>query len=287
MQRISQAINWIRYSITLLLLVSLMGCLGKQIVPGGKSAALDPHPGIHDDRETSGNDSAKPGGTNLAVAPAICKELEKPCTATPAATFCELPEITGTVLVPGNRPYAFGANECEARKGVLEQVCKRGIDIKSASAIKCKAGGSGGKCPVTPRMCITVYDPRFCVATSYAGQAIPADTRLAGWGANECVAREELANIACAQNLNPDLVQGVSCSRQAEFRGDCPPLQPACDPGDNTAHDCEVGISAPGGSKISAQGASKCLARFNLDFQICLAGQSPAAMAQRVSCRQK
>ncbi len=287
MQRIAQPINWRRYSSAFLLLVSLTGCLGKQIVHGGKSAALDPHPGIHDDRETAGNDSAKPGGTNLAVAPAICKELEKPCTAAPTPTFCELPEISGAALVLGSRPHAFGPSECEARKSVLEQTCKRGMDIKSMDAIKCKPDGSGRKCPVTPRMCVAVFDPRFCVAANYAGEAIPAGVRLAGWGPNECVARGAMANIACAQNLNPDLVQAVSCNRQAGYRGDCPPLQPACDPGDNKAHDCEVEIAASGGSKISAEGPSKCVARFNLDLKICLSGQSPSALTQQVSCRQK
>lgn len=288
MQRMSRPTD-LRFflGLNILLMAALPACLGKKIVHGGKSAGSSAQEEVRPDALPQGSDGTKPAGSGLSTPPAICRELEKACAPGGAATFCELPEIAGTLLMVGSRPHSFGANECEARKGVLEQACKRGMDVKAMDAIKCRADASGRRCPVAPRMCIALFDPARCSAAKYGGEAVAAGVLLSGWGANECVARGELEKITCAQNLNPDLVQGVSCARQTRYRADCPPLQPTCDAGDNKTHTCEVDLPAVPSTKLSAEGAGKCVARFNLEMRICLAGHSPAELSQQVTCRQK
>lgn len=287
-RKMSRTTNFLVRTSAVLLPFIVAACLGKKIIHNEKSSGFGTAQPVGESRGSEADDGAKPAGdTNLANRPEICKQLDVPCVTSNAATFCELPEVAGATLVLGNRPHAFGAGECEARKAVLDQACKRGIDIKALDTIKCKADASGGKCPVTAGLCIALFAPARCYAAKFNGGQIPAGVRLAGWGANECVARTELSKTTCAQNLNPDHLQEVTCKAQERYQGDCPPPQPSCDASDTAAHECDVEMSTSPGGKLVAEGKGKCMARFNLDVQVCLSGQSPTEVSAKVSCRQK
>lgn len=279
-----------------LALAMVSACLGKQTVRSSRGQGGDANgfpiqesiapvdPGM----KGGAGEGASSGGAAL-IKPDICKELAKVCPAGGVATFCELREFSGTVLTPGHRPHAFSLNECQARKAVLSEACNRGWDVKALDVIKCAPDASGQKCPVVPHMCTTEFLPSRCTAQRYAGSATPPERPLVAWGGNSCVARIELAQEACSRNLNPELLQDISCQGQDRYAGDCPPIQPSCDAADSTPAACEVD-SNPGdvaNVKLSADGNGKCQARFNLNMRVCVAGLSPNEVFSRVSCRTK
>ncbi len=275
--------------LTVMCALVLASCLGKKTIRSEHSGSVAS--GGAGVQETVSPDApgTKGGADSEAPRAAICKELEKSCPQESKQTFCDLREFSGVVLTPGHNSYAFAGNECEAKKLVLAAACSRGWDIKTMDAIKCTADASDQKCPVTPGICVTLFDPTRCVAGGDNVNPAGLDAPLVAWGSNSCIARFELSKVACSRNLNPARLQNIVCERQPKYAGDCPPVQPSCDRADVETSVCEVD-SAPGlatNEKISAEGSGKCLAKFNLDLRVCMAGLSPSELSRLVVCRKK
>ena len=276
----------------LLFCLSISGCQVRRVIDARGRAASEAGGGnVQEPVGSSGGEADSTKGGQVLVEggvpnkPEICSALEKPCESGGTPSFCSVSEIAGARL---NAPYKLAAHaksECEARKAVLDSACKRGIDIKSLDTISCGPDKSEGKCPAEAGMCITLYDPSRCVASNYADAALNADEKVAGWGSNSCVARIEMRRFACSLNQNPDKLSDVQCERVPNFQGDCPPVQPACDVADKTPATCEVAVGAAP-AKVTANGSGACLARFNLEWQLCLAGHSPAALVNSIKCDQ-
>ncbi|MEY4631804.1 MAG: hypothetical protein RIQ81_1924 [Pseudomonadota bacterium] len=278
-----------RTTFAVLFLLAFSGCQVRRVINGrtdaNRSAAEAPS-GL-DEAIAAGvpvKGGQGPGGSTEGR-PAICAELEKPCAGGENATFCSLKAIPGVNFNEPSRIYAHAKSECEARNQVLASACKRGIDIKALNAISCEADKSEGKCPVEAGICITLYDPHKCVAAKFGDQALAGDALIVGWGGNSCVARGDMRRFACSRNINPERLADVSCDRMASFQGDCPPVQPGCDVADKVATACEV--TPPGGEKLTSDAEGACLARFKLDWQLCLGGHSPAALVNQIKCAKK
>jgi hypothetical protein len=278
-------------------LVSLNGCQGRYLLQNNISGAgrvssdeLAAKVGEVAAEEDGDAISVKGGRLLFSEAPGkfpvLCSELKKKCDKQSSPSFCFVDEISGVRLNDHARLFAHGKSECEARRAVIEIACNRGIDLKSLDAISCGADNSDGKCPVDSGICVTLYEPARCVAKKYAGDLLATDSFVAGWGANTCVARMEMGRFACSRNLNPEKLGDVKCERMVSFQGDCPPVQPACDLGDKTPTNCEASFNGEVG-KLTSSAASACLARYKIEWQLCLAGQSPAASINSIKCTQR
>ena len=278
----------------LILLMAVSACMGKRTIrsenAGSNSGSNTGQDAVAVQAPTSPVlPGTKVGADGTTSRPAICKEAEKACQPDATPRFCELREFDGVVLTQGHNTYAYGAGDCETRKAILVEACNHGWDIKTLSAIKCSADATDHKCPVVPGICTTQFEPSRCSATKYVQTDIAANEPMVAWGANVCVARYELSKRACSRNMNPLSLDGISCESQARYTGDCPPVQPSCDSVDIKASICEVETAAgeQPSIKVSGEGPGLCLARFNLDLHVCMAGLSPGVVSSRVTCRAK
>lgn len=116
--------------------------------------------------------------------------------------------------------------------------------------------------------------PYRCTAYRYEGKLLASSRQLLSWGNNPCEAKKSLLKQACESNLDPDLLESVSCV-PALNNAKCPVPAKACPATEKPTRcfarnykDLDLDLI----NRPEAWGKNECEARQNLSIVACRNG---------------
>jgi hypothetical protein len=116
--------------------------------------------------------------------------------------------------------------------------------------------------------------PFRCIAYRYDGKLLDNKDQVISWGENPCEAKRNLHVQACANQLNPDQLDSVSCSPDSS-NGKCPRVVKKCPSKVNPTR-CFAQVyrdqDLDWSSRPQAWGKNECEARQNLEITACRNG---------------
>jgi len=147
--------------------------------------------------------------------PNECPPADAPCPEIYAPSYCRARAYQDEPLMEDQTIRAWGENSCVAKLALAGEACRSGKSPAAMSGVECIPDVSRGKCPFQRKICTMDVSPKVCTAMRYAGQVIePGEggaTQLVATGSNECDAKNNLMQLACIKNLDPDKVGGITC----------------------------------------------------------------------------
>jgi len=210
-----------------------------------------------------------------------CPAETRACSEEWNPTRCTAEGHEGEALVLYGRLMAWGDNPCLAREKLRVAACAAGVLPSQLERLSCIPDVSQGRCGTEPKPCAEepAAQPRICVLRKYAGQATAGDSALAGFGLNECLARQALDVELCGHNLDPMRIENVECAAD-DTGGECPPTTGRC-PAGGEATKCAVVVSSASSPNLNleANGRNLCEAQVRLRLAACRVNRRPSMLA--------
>lgn len=140
-------------------------------------------------------------------------------------------------------------------------------------------------CPHKEAVCPEVYAPSVCVVDSYDSKSLPESDILRIWGQNSCMAKSDLAVLACQRGLDPAQFGDIKCSPDAS-KGKCPPVRSICTMNYQPSR-CVAKAYGDQDLKssqfVEASGSNECDARNNLLMAACVRNLNPEKLG-KITC---
>jgi len=255
-------------------LSSLVGCRVFSGKPAGSHIAEVPSPTILDANWRMKDEAA------LARE---CPPIDTICASTGAPVFCQVKTYKNKLLHVSEHLSVHASSACAARTEINKISCDLKMVPSQLGAMQCVPDGSASNCPVSEGECDDTISYKTCYADSYGTQVVKRTPGLFGRGINECDARQNLVQVTCKNNLNPELLTEISCEDDPTA-GECLNLRHLCtDERKKTL--CRV-ILAEGNAlrqEIKGEGDSRCEAMMALHREACSLHLKPSVL-DRVIC---
>lgn len=140
-------------------------------------------------------------------------------------------------------------------------------------------------CPHKEAVCPEVYAPSVCVVDAYDSKPLPEAAIMRIWGQNSCMAKSDLAVLACQRGLDPAQFGDIKCSPDAS-KGKCPPVRSICTMNYQPSR-CVAKAYGDQDLKssqfVEASGSNECDARNNLLMAACVRNLNPEKLS-KITC---
>jgi hypothetical protein len=153
------------------------------------------------------------GASEETLDPGLCDAGARVCGKELSPVHCKIPAAQAVSDKPGSEfIHGWGNNECLAKQAVVAQACELKLESRSLKQILCTPDPSEGRCPPETVFCTADFDPMECKLVKYDNQEV-GEMKLVSSGSNRCVALQGLALSACQNNLDPNKLTEVNCSK--------------------------------------------------------------------------
>ena len=140
-----------------------------------------------------------------------CPPKEPACAEIFSPSYCVGKAYKGEVLSEDEKIRGWGENSCSAKVALAMEACRLGKIPSAVKNIECVPDVSRGKCPTQRTICTMDVSPSECSAGQYAGQKLTDNQGMTSTGSNECDARNNLLQLACVKNLDPENLGEIKC----------------------------------------------------------------------------
>lgn len=211
-----------------------------------------------------------------------CPPINAICGESDAPVFCQVRSYKNRVLHFHDQISVHGSSACAARTAITKIACQSRLVPSQLGTIQCIPDGSSGSCPVMPAECDNSAKFTICFADKYGAQEVKRTPGLYGRGTNECEARNNLREVACKNNLNPQQLTAVACIPD-DTKGECLNLEHICRDERKKAF-CRVTLSkgAVPDLDVRGEGDSRCEAMMAIHREACSRHLKPSNLDEIV-----
>jgi hypothetical protein len=142
---------------------------------------------------------------------AACPPSDTVCPMNFAPVMCTASTYDGKALPEEGRIVVWGSNNCAGRLKMQKEACSRQWSPAKLGGIQCVPDATSGHCPPPAVECKPGGKSSTCVVSSFAGASLTDDQKISATAANECLARQELLQAACRNNLDPTQLGDIVC----------------------------------------------------------------------------
>lgn len=216
-----------------------------------------------------------------------CTPINPICAGSDSPVFCQVRSYKNRVLHFRDQISVHGSSACAAGTEITKIACQSRLVPSHLGTMQCVPDGSAGNCPDTPVECDSLTDFTICFADKYGLQDVKRSPGLYSRGTNECDAKNNLKEVACKNNLNPDQLTVVTCGVD-ETKGECLNLEHICRDDRKKAF-CRVTLSkgAHPDMDIRGEGDSRCEAMMAIHREACSRHIKPSALDEIVCFYEK
>jgi hypothetical protein len=211
-----------------------------------------------------------------------CPPIEAICTKSTTPVFCQVKTYKDKLLHTNEQLAVHADSSCAARTQIYKTACAAKMIPSQLGTMQCIPDGSSGNCPVSEEPCDSNVSHTICFADRYMNQIVKRTPGLFGRGINECDARQNLIQVTCRNNLDPELLTEISCLEDVTG-GECLNLKHLCSD-ERKKTFCRVTLA--GGNlpqpDITGEGESRCEAMMAIHREACSMQIKPSVLDEVV-----